>query len=285
MSRTVIIADSTCDLPSDWVRQLDVRIVPTYVNFGTESLADDGVELTRNAFYTRLVSSTDLPTTAAPSLGLTRQIMKQALQDADLVIGITAPAKLSGIYNTFRLVAEQTDPSRVTLIDSGMLSMGMGWQIIAANEMLAQGLGPTEIKTRLEAMQPYINVWAALDTMVYLRRSGRVGWAAAFVGDLLQIKPLIHLQKSVISSVTRVRTSQRAFDKLVELAQQAAPLERLAVLHTNNLDKAYRLTDALHDIRPDASSSRYNFAIVDVTPVIGVHVGPNGLGLALVRQN
>ena len=233
MPRILVMTDSTCDLPSEWVRRFDVRVVPTYVHFGSESLADDGVQLTRSGFYRRLpLSAVTLPPPPHPP-GQVIDVMQQALADADHVVALTAPARLSGIYNTFRLAAEQTDPNRVTLIDSGMLSMGMGWQIVIAAEMAEAGAAPAEIKRTNRAIQPGTDVWAALDTAEYLRRSGRVSWAAAMVGDLFQIKPIIRLHDSVVSSVTRVRTAHRAFDALVALAHEAAPLDRLAVMHTS----------------------------------------------------
>jgi len=280
MPQIAIVTDSTCDLPSDWVAKYGIRVVPTYVQFGSESLADDGVQLTRAEFYRRLQTADPLPTTAAGPPGLPQEAFTEALKEADHVIGITAASKLSGIFNTFRIAAEETDPSRVTLIDSGMTTMGLGWQVLTAAEMAAAGEDVASIVAYVEAMRARSEVWAALDTMEYLRRSGRVGWAAAMVGSLFQIKPIIRLHDSVVSSVTRARTSQRAFATLVELAHQAAPLERLAVLHTVNPSGAARLLEALSDIRPE-----HTVATVDVTPVIGVHVGPQALGLSIVRKN
>ncbi len=279
MPRILIMTDSTCDLPAEYVQQYDIRIVPTYVQFGKESLADDGIQLTRAGFYQRMINAPIHPTTSAPPLGQTHAIMAQALEDADHVIALTAPAALSGIYNTFRLSANNLGVERVTLIDSEQLSMGLGWQVLIAAEMAAAGATPVEVWNAIHAQQPHIDVWAALDTMQYLRRSGRVGWAAAMVGELFQIKPIIRLHASTVSSASRARTSRRAFDALVKFAQQAAPLARLAVMHTNNLDGAHRLLDALSNIRPTG-----DVPLVEATPVIGVHVGPDGLGLAVVRK-
>lgn len=281
MPRILVMADSTCDIPAAWVKQHDIRIVPTYVHFGQESLADDGVQLTRETFYRRLSAEATLPTTAAPPLGQAVEVLSGALRDADQVIAICAPAALSGIFNIFRLAAEQTDPARVTVIDSQMVTMGLGWQVMEAVRLAGQGAAPAEIEARLVALQPRADVYAALDTFEFLRRSGRVGWATAFFGSFLQVKPLIRLHLSVVSSQGRVRTRERAFSALVDFARQAAPLEQLAILHTANPDGAGRLSDALADLHsPDRL-----VPIVEVTPVIGVHVGPNGLGIAIIRQN
>lgn len=280
MTRVLIVTDSTCDIPPQWVAHYDLRIVPTYVQFGTESLADDGVQLPRSTFYHRLASSPVHPTTAAPPLGQTREVLSQALEQAENVVAITAPAALSGIYNTFRLAADQLAPARVTLIDSTQLTMGLGWQVLRAAELAQAGASPAEIAETILQMRPHVDVWAALDTLLFLRRSGRVGWAASFVGDLFKVKPVVRLHDSAVSSIGRARTTHRAFDMLVELAHQAAPLERLAILHTSNLEGARQLEAALADIRPSGE-----VPCVEVTPVIGVHVGPMGLGLAVVRQS
>jgi DegV family protein with EDD domain len=279
MPHILVVTDSTCDLPKTWVEKHDIRVVPTYVQFGQESLADDGIQLTRQAFYTRLAFGSIMPTTSSTPLGETINTISQALGEADYVIAITAASTLSSIYNVFRLAAENTDPDRVTLIDSGQLSMGLGWQIMTILDLIQQGRTPADIRDAMIAMQPRIDVWAALDTMEFLRRSGRVSWAASMVGSWLQIKPIVHLHGGIVTQAGRTRTSPRMFEALVKIAHEAAPLERLAVMHSNRFDDACRLADALSDIHPPHEQT-----IVDVTPVIGVHVGPHGLGLGLVRQ-
>ena len=129
MPRILIVADSTCDVPPEWVRRFDVRLVPTYVHFGMESLADDGIQLTRQGFYERLAADPIHPTTAAPPPGGVMEVLARALDEADHVIALTAPKELSGIFNTFRLAAEELGPERVTLIDGRSTSMGLGWQV------------------------------------------------------------------------------------------------------------------------------------------------------------
>ena len=279
MRPIAIMTDSTCDLPSDWVQRYDIRVVPTYIQFGTESYADDGVQITRADFYRRIVNTPVYPTTSAPPLGQTQAMMARALDDAEHVVAITAPAKLSSIYNTFRLAAASLDPQRVTLIDSTQLSMGLGWQVLTAAEMAEAGANVEAITAAVRAMQPHTHIWAALDSIQSLRRSGRVGWAAAWLGDFFKIKPIIHLHDSEVHSASRVRTTRRAFDTLVNLAREAAPFSHLAFLHTSNLAGAQRLSETLTELYPQR-----DVVTVEVTPVIGVHVGANGLGLAVVRK-
>ena len=279
MPQIRIMADSTCDLPADLVAQHNILVVPTYVQFGTESLADDGYELTRPGFYERLARSTVSPTTSAPAVGLTKTAMADALTEVDHIVAITAPERLSSLHNVFQIARRETDPARVTLIDGQQLSMGLGWQVLAAANMAEAGESPAAIQAYLEDMQQRSHVWAALDTLEYLRRSGRVGWAAAKIGGVLQIKPIVHLHQSEVRQARRVRTFNNAFNTLVELAHQAAPLEHLAVMHTRNPQGAAHLEEVLADIRPPGK-----VIMVEATPVIGVHVGPDGVGLSVVRK-
>jgi len=278
MLRVRVITDSTSDIPAEWARRHDIRVVPTYVQFGAESLADDGVQLSRADFYQRLARSRVSPTTSSGPPGEALEVMRAALSEADHVIGVTAASALSGIYNTFRVAAEQSDAARVTLIDSRSTTMGLGWQAILAAEMAEQGVPPAEIKQRVEALQPRVFVWAALDTLEYVRRSGRVGWAAALAGDFFRIRQIISLHDGVVGAAVRVRTSQRALEALAQMARDAAPLSRLAVMHTANPEGAQRLLAAVASVHPPHES-----IVVEATPVLGVHVGPQALGLAVIR--
>lgn len=275
-----IVTDSSSDIPAAWTAALRIQIVPVYINFGLESLRDDPDEFPREAFYRRLVDPTEHhPTTAAPPPGEIAHVLANTLEWADHVIALTAPARLSGIHNAFRIAIEQLGAHRFTLLDSEMVSMGLGWQAVLAAE-LAQDRQPLATIVRaIEQARPRIHVWAAMNTLEYLRKSGRVSWAAATVGGLFNIKPIVEMGSSQVTSVGRARTAHRAFDQLVTLAMQAAPLDRLAIMHTNHPDGAYRLVEALHSVHPDTE-----IAIVEATPALGVHVGPQALGIALVRQ-
>ncbi|MCA9906853.1 MAG: DegV family EDD domain-containing protein, partial [Anaerolineae bacterium] len=122
-------------------------------------------------------------------------------------------------------------------------------------------------------------LFAALDTLEYLKHSGRVGWASASIGALLQIKPILDVQDGEVKPYARVRTFKRAFEALVELAHQQAPLDRLGILHTDNEKGAQDLREALKDIAPEHT------LILNITPTIGTHIGPGGLGIATVSQS
>lgn len=276
-----VIADSVCDVPPDLAAALDITLIPAVVNIGDESFLDDGVQITREAFYQQLPTMQTLPTTSACPLGITQKVVAAKAAEADHLILIAAPAHLSSIYNNFRLAAEEHAPGRYTLIDSGQLTMGAGIQVLAAAEAAAAGASVDDITRMVEDMQPRVHVFGALSTMENLRKSGRVGWAAAMAGRILQIKPVIALTEGDVTSIANIRTFKRATDRLIALAEQHMPLERLAVLHTGRREDAHALRDALAAF----ALPEEDMPIVNVNPALGTHVGAQALGLALVTDS
>jgi DegV family protein with EDD domain len=130
----------------------------------------------------------------------------------------------------------------------------------------------------IQRVRAHQRLYAALDTLEYLMHSGRVGWASASIGALLQIKPILDVREGEVKSHARVRTFKRAFDELISLAHEQAPLDRLAVMHADNEKGAHELKQALSDIAPADTLT------VNITPTIGTHIGPGGLGIATVSQ-
>ncbi len=272
------VTDSTCDIPPDLLKKYHISVIPAFVNYGGKSYADDGVELNREVYYNQMPTMMTQPTTAAPAPGLAEKIIKQAAENADHLILITAPASLSGIYNAFRLGASELPADRYTLIDSGTLSMGLGFQVLVGSEIAEQTGSLEQVLAAIKRVRGNQHVYAVPESMEYLRRSGRVGWAAASAAALLQIKPIVSAIESEINSIARVRTFGKAIEKLVELAGADAPLDKLVLLHANNLEGAQEIKNRLGNIAP---AETY---IINVTPAIGTHIGPKALGVVTLKQ-
>ncbi len=272
------VADSTCDIPPELLERWKISIVPAFVNYGNKSYADDGKELDRVAYYDQMPTMTSQPTTAAPPPALVEKIIHKAFEGADHLLMLTVPALLSGIYNAFRLGAAELPQDRVTLIDTGTLTMGLGFQTLIGAEVAADTGDVAAVLSAIERVRKNEHVFAVPETMEYLRRSGRVGWATASVGALLQIKPIISATESDVKAIARVRTFSKAVDKLIELVQEQAPLDRLALLHANNPQGAEEMKTRLGAIAP---AETY---IINVTPVIGTHIGPGALGVVPVSK-
>lgn len=277
--RIQISADSVCDLPDDILSDLNIKIIPTYVNLDGESIPDDGIALKREEFYKQLPSMASQPTTAAPSPGDAEVFFRECLQDADHVISFHVPAKLSGVYNAMRLGAEAVDASKVTLVDSLQLTMGIGMQVWVAAELAQQGADVDEILQAVERVRLNTRLYAIIATLEYMARSGRVNTLIASVGTFLKIKPIITVWDADISSHSRVRTWSRAEDKLRELTREQAPLDRLAVLHIANRDGAEQFLESIRDIAPEKT------IIMEVTPTLGTHIGPGSVGVVTLSTN
>ena len=279
-SRIRVAADSVCDLPADLAAALGVAVIPTYVNIGADSLADDGVSLDRARFYRDLPAMSTQPTTAAPSPGDAEAFYRDLLDDgAERVISFHVPAKLSGTMNAMRLGAEAVGPERVTLVDSLQLTFGIGFQVCAAAELARQGASLDDILEAVERVRRHTRVYAVIDTMEYLRRSGRVSALVASIGSLLKIKPIISVADGDVSSIARLRTFSRAERRLQELTREQTPLESLAVLHIRNRAGADRFLRGIGEIAPSDT------LVIEPTPTIGAHVGPGSIGVATLNAD
>jgi DegV family protein with EDD domain len=273
-----IITDSTCDLPEELARTWAITVVPAYINIGSRSYLD-GIELSRQAFYEGLPGYPEVPTTAAPSSGTFTEVYEKVTHEgATEILSIHVAGDLSGMLNAARLGADAADSAPVTLFDSKQVSMGLGLQAIIAAEAAAKGHSMAEIIALLDQVVERTYVFAVLDTLEYLRRSGRVSWARFGIGTLLRIKPLIRVHLGQVELPEKIRTSSKAVQRMLEMVEGLGPLEKVALLHTHSEDKlAGFLTQCQHLI-PAGSTP----PTVEVTPAIGAHVGTGAMGIACV---
>jgi fatty acid kinase fatty acid binding subunit len=274
-----IVTDSTCDLPAHIAEQYEIEVVPDILIIDGKEYAD-GKGITREDFYNQLPSLRTQPTTAAPSIGeFAARYDSHFERGCDQILSIHAAGPLTTIVNSARQAA-QDFPDRVTVIDSLSLSLGLGFQVLAAAEAAEDGL-PAALAA-VESTRKRLKVYAALDTMEYLKRSGRVHGAIATLGGLLSIKPLIELTDGQVKRIGAVRTTKQANQRMLNFLLEGGKLERLAILHTN---AELRARELLNNLMQWASRSvPREILMVNVTTVIGTHVGPNGLGFAAVRK-
>jgi DegV family protein with EDD domain len=269
------VTDSTSDIPADLASQHGIEIVPALVNIRGRSYID-GIEISRETFYNQLPVYNPPPTTASPSVGLFQERYEKVLQaGAEFIISLHPPNELSGIYNAARLAAEVFN-SRVSVLDSGQLSLGLGFQVIQAAEAAAQGAHVEEVTALVDSIRQRVRLAALLDTMEYIHRSGRVSWAVAKIGGIFHLRPLVELRFGIVHRLGQARTRLHGIQHLMEVLNSWGPLERLAVLHTNAESAARQLLEEVKSKVKDPP------LLVNVTTVIGTHVGPNGLGFAAV---
>jgi len=278
-----IVTDSTSDLPKYLIEQHELEVVPSILILDGKEYAD-GIGISREDFYKRLPSLQTPPTTAAPSIGdFSSRYESLLTRGCDYILSIHAAGALTTIINSARQAAKDL-PDKITVIDSLSLSLGLGFQVIAAAEAAAEAteMGLQAALDAVESTRKRLHLFAALDTMENMRRSGRVPAVVTMLGSLLQVKPLIEITNGEVKALGAVRTTKQANERMLSLLLQEGPLERLAILHTGAEPRAREFLNTL--MQKASQSAPRDILMVNVTTVIGTHVGPNGLGFAAVRK-
>ncbi|MBK8986955.1 MAG: DegV family protein [Chloroflexi bacterium] len=272
-----IVADSACDVPEHLARELDITIVPVYINVGEQSFLEN-VEISREQFYHNLPTYSVYPTTAAPAVGsFTAVYDNLAAAGATDILSIHIASSLSATFNAARLGAEAA-AAPVTVFDSEQITMGSGLQVLAAAQAAAAGHSVADIVTMLRQRVPRTRVFGMIDSLESLRRSGRVNWAQFGLGTLLQIKPVMMIHRGDVSVVARIRTRKKALSHTIEMVQQFGPFERLAIIHVNAPEAA----EELRQMAEGVLSSTHPPMIMGITPAIGTHLGLGAVGFACI---
>jgi DegV family protein with EDD domain len=273
-----IVTDSTCDVPEPFLTELEITVVPVYVNMGQDSYLD-GVALSRTEFYRRFALG-EAVTTAAPSEGTFVEVYKQlAAQGATEILSLHIADELSNTGNVARLAAEAVAVP-VTVIDTMQVSVGAGFLVMAAAEAAKAGCTLAEITAVVQDSINRTRIFGMLDTLDALRRGGRVNWAQFGIGTLLQIKPILLVYKGKITVAARVRTRKRALQQMVDMVQTHSPLERLAILHVNAPETADIFQQHLTPHFPPENPP----FMVEITPAVASHFGLGAVGVACVSK-
>jgi DegV family protein with EDD domain len=279
VSAIAVITDSTADLQPELQERFGLTMVPLIVNWDGQTYRDK-IDLSTTEFYRRLRMSRTLPKTGAPSLAAFEAAFRDQLQQHTTIICIDLAARLSGTYEVARRAAESVDPRRIRVVDSGSVSICMGWLAEAAATLAASGQEPDEIVSQLQEMRGRLRILALVETLEFLQRGGRVGRAAALAGTLLSVKPILSLRDGEIAPVERVRTMNGALRRLVELVVAHGPIERLGVTHGDSSTNAATVEQQLRARLPEITIDQG-----ELGPVVGTHGGPGviGVGMLLAR--
>jgi DegV family protein with EDD domain len=273
-----IVTDSNCDLPGELVAEYGVTVVPFYINIGTQSYLDQ-IEMSRQEFYEGLPHFKMHPMTSVPGPGtLVRLFEELAAGGASEILAIHIGSSLSAMVNTAQLAAEEWDGAPVTVFDSGNLTLGTGFQVLAAARAAAEGRSMEEIVAMLKDLSARTYCFAALDTVEFLRRSGRLTRFQSSLASVLQIKPLLKMNNGE-PEMERVRTNNGATGRVIELVRELGPLEELALVHTHALARAESLHQESLSLFPEGKTPLW----AEVTPVIGAHIGPGAAGFVAIK--
>jgi DegV family protein with EDD domain len=272
-----IVTDSTAYIPKDLVEKYQIHVVPNVVNWGTQTYRD-GVDIQATEFFERLRKDPIQPTTAVASIGEFRDVYARAADSAEAVIGIHLSAKLSGTFSAAEQARALLADKAIKVLDSNATAMALGFVVLAAARAAAEGKSQAEVLATAEATIPHVGVVFTVETLEFLRRGGRIGGAQAFLGGLLDMKPILDLRDGRVEPVERVRTKKKAIDRVLDIiAEKSAgktPI-RLATLHAAAPQEAATLLAAAQQ-RLGAVET----ILSEVSPTVATHTGPGTVGLA-----
>ena len=269
-----VVTDSVADIPSQIVQELGISVIPVLVRFGEETYRD-GIDITTDQFYERLVNSQVMPTTSVPSLDMFARTYARLAEETDEILVIMLSSKLSGLYNAaLQSVSLLESKCRIEVIDSGWAVMAQGFVVIRAAQAAQAGASLDEILEIVHRNLTRVDMRAAFDTLTFLQRGGRIGKAQALLGSMLKVNPIVTIKDGLVEPAGRARSRAKAIDHLYEFAAGYSHIEELAVEDAACPDDGNLLVKRLGSIFPEERIYRSR-----TTPVIGTHTGP---GLLLV---
>jgi DegV family protein with EDD domain len=274
-----IVTDSTVDILPEQAQALGITVVPLTVFFGDEAYLD-GVELDNASFYRKLAASKALPRTSQPSPAAFQEAYTRLIDEgADGILSVHLSAKLSGTYQSAR-TAWDTLPENVRkipieIVDSQNISVSMSLPIMQAAKEAKEGLGLEEIKAHLLDTLARTHILAVLDTLEYLRRGGRIGGAAAFLGNMLSVKPIVSLKDGEVVAVERPRTRSKAYERVAQLVSEMGDIEHISVAESDE-EVGQQLAGVLRKTHGG------DLPIFKLGAVLGTHTGPGTAAVAVI---
>ncbi|MFC0216078.1 DegV family protein [Paenibacillus chartarius] len=275
MSRIRLVTDSTADIPQPLLERLNITMVPLKIHFGDEAYLD-GVTLRSDQFYEKLTASATLPTTSQPSplefLDTYKKIIEEEGPDVQIV-SVHLSSALSGTYQSAVLAKSMLEgEEQVTVVDSKSASYGIGALVVAAAEAAKDGAGLDTCLELIRRMREQFHIYFLVDTLEFLKKGGRIGKASAILGALLNIKPILSIDKDgEVAAVDRIRGHKKAMSRMVEMLEadlSGVPIQ-LHIAHANHPEAAAELEALIRERIPVDKVS-----YVTLGPVIGAHTGP-----------
>lgn len=271
MSKIQIITDSTSYINKSFIEKHNLIIVPLSVHFEGE-IETEGFVGEFESFFDRLAHSKDFPTTSQPSIGSFVTVFEQALEEDKEVIVLTISSKLSGTYNSASSAAKIVGEDKISVIDSESTATNLKAFTEIALDMIEKGHSREEIVKKIEEQKKRSSICLTVDTLEYLQKGGRLSNTGAFIGNLLNIRPIIALVDGKLEGVAKTRGKKKAMDKMVELIPKEA--FKISVCHIFALEEAQLLKETIQSLFPKA-----HVTIDELGPVIGAHLGPKALGI------
>ncbi len=273
-----IVTDTASDIPPQLASQLNITVVPCYVIIDDQSYRD-GVDISSDEFYARLTSGSRLPTTAQPTVADFQAVYQDLLSQGHQVVSIHVSGKLSGTLNSAnqaRNALGDEGAARIEIVDSKLASFPQGLVAVSAAKSSEGSESHHDIAELAQQEISVISCFFVPDTLEYLQRGGRIGKAQAFVGSVLNVKPILTIRNGEAHPLERIRNRSRAMNRIVALVREQAPLRQLAVIYSTQREQAEELKANLAGLLDSDEILVARFG-----PTLGTYLGPGAIGVAL----
>lgn len=279
--KTAIVTDSTAYIPKEIREKYNIHMIPLSVIFGTETYQEE-VDITAEEFFEEVRVKNQLPTTSQPPTGGFVDLYEKLGQEYDTIISVHLSSGISGTYQGAVTAGEMVENVKVYPFDSEISCMVQGFYALEAAEMALEERLAEDIVARLAEMKTSMRAYFMVDDLTNLQRGGRLSGAQAFIGGLLQVKPILHFENKVIVPFEKIRTRKKAVKRMIELFSEVASLNepmRAVIIHANRPDEAGELKTELEQHYPNVE-----FMISYFGPVVGTHLGEGAMGLGWYKR-
>ncbi len=277
-----IVTDSTAYLPEEVMQRYGIHVIPLNVLFG-ESTYKEGRDISYVQFYSMLAQAAELPTTSQPSMGEFYELYSNLVRDGSEIISIHISSKISGTVDSALMACKELPEAKISVVDSLSTAIGLELMVIAAAEAVAAGRSRAEVVSMVERMAKEMRLFFVVDTLEYLQKGGRIGGAAALLGSLLSMKPILCLKDGRVEALGKVRTKRKAVKRILDLMVDEWGSEtpvRVAVAHALAPDEGQELMEQAKSCLNCTACY-----LAQIGPVIGTHTGPGALGLAVCAES
>ena len=278
MTKIALITDSTAYLPSEFVQKHDISIIPLNLHWDGNNYRD-GVTISPNEFYDMLAASQSIPSTSQPTYGEFEVLMKDLAEKNDAVVAVLISSGISGTVDSALMAQKHLSDHPIEVVDSKLTSAGLALLMKAMVQARASGADAKQLTELAYRIIDTSGIFFMVDTLKYLHKGGRIGGASRYLGGALDIKPILYLnQEGKIDALEKVRTKKKALQRLMDLAVEKADGKKayVGIIHAQAPAEAEAVQKALSE-RIDAAEME----IYELSPVIGTHVGPGTIGIAL----
>lgn len=277
MSKVAIVTDSTAYIPQDLVEEYNISVAPQILIWAEETF-EDGVDIQPDEFYEKLKTAKVMPTSSQVTVTSIHNIFTKLSEEGCDILAVLLSNQLSGTIDSATQARESFPDTNIEIVDSETVAMALGFQVLAAARVAAEGADLSECKALAEKAKNHTGVVFAVDTLEFLHRGGRIGGGSRFLGAALNIKPILEVTGGRVESVERVRTRKKSLQRILDMVGERVAgkeLVRLAALHANVPGEAKELLEQANS-RINTVESIFS----TISPVVGTHTGPGTIGLA-----